>query len=130
MFANTSGGGMAFAFPDTLLTPTGPVLTPVPYPNIASDPLGVLPVPNIIINGAPAHNMGTVIPSTNGANAGVAGVASGTTAAVSTPTSGAETVLFGGMPVTRLTDTTSHNSGNISGSYVAPSQTVVLVLAP
>jgi hypothetical protein len=49
---------------------------------------------------------------------------------VSTPTSGAETVLFGGMPVTRLTNTTSHNAGNISGSYVAPSQTVVLVLAP
>jgi Domain of unknown function (DUF4150) len=130
MFANTSGGGMAFAFPDTLLTPMGPVLMPVPYPNIASGPLGVPPVPNVIIGGAPAHNMGTVIPTTDGANAGAAGVASGTTAAAATPTSGAETVLFGGMPVTRLTDTTSHNAGNVSGSYVVPSQTVVLVLAP
>ncbi len=63
---------------------------------------------------------------TDGANPGVA---SGTTAAA-TPTSCAETVLFGGMPVMRLCGTTSHNAGNASGAYVVPSQTVVLVLAP
>jgi hypothetical protein len=130
MFANTTGGGLASASPDVLLTPAGPVLVPIPYPNTADPALGVPPVSNIIINGAPAHNMGTLIPTTNGANAGVAGVASGTVAAVSTPTSGANTVLFGGMPVTRLTDTTAQNAGNVSGSYVVPSQTTVLVLSP
>ncbi|MFT3772232.1 MAG: DUF4150 domain-containing protein [Minicystis sp.] len=129
MWVNTSGGGLAFAFADVLLTPAGPALVPIPYANTADPALGVPPVSNVIINGAPAHNMGTVIPTSNGANAGVAGVVSGTVGSASTPTSGAQTVLFGGAPVTRLSDTTSQNGGNASGSYVAPSQTKVLVLA-
>jgi hypothetical protein len=129
MWVNTTGGGLAFAFADTLLTPQGPVLVPIPYPNTADPALGVPPVSNVIIAGAPAHNMGTVIPTTNGANAGVAGVVSGTVGAASTPTSGSQTVVFGGMPVTRMSDTTAQNAGNASGSYVVPSQTTVLVLS-
>jgi hypothetical protein len=130
MWANTSGGGMALGFPDTLLTPMGPVLVPVPYPNFASTPLGAPPIDNIIIAGAPAHNMGTVIPTSDGANPGVTGVASGMAGGPATPTTGAETVVFGGMPATRLTGTTLQNGGNADGSYVVPSQTVLLLLAP
>ena len=129
MFANTTGGGSASGSPDVLLTPAGPVLVPIPYPNTADPALGMRPVSHIIIDGAPVHNMRTVIPTSDGANAGVSGVVSGTVGMASTPTSGAETVLFGGAPVTRMTDTTSQNEGNVSGSYVAPSQTTVLVLA-
>jgi hypothetical protein len=129
MFASTQAGGVDFAFADTLLTPM-PAPVPIPYPNYAYGALGVPPVDNIIIAGAPANNMGTVIPSSDGANPGIEGVASGMAGGPSTPTSGAETVLFGGMPATRLTSTTSQNGGNADGARVVPSQTVLLLLAP
>lgn len=129
MFANTSMGGMNFAAPDVCLTP--PVPVPIPYPNIAQLPLGVPPVPNIFIMAAPAHNLGTVVPITNGDEAGVAcGVASGTVMGPSRHITASFTTLFAGMPATRLTDMTMQNSTNIVGATVVPSQTKVLILAP
>ena len=31
--------GIAFAFPDVCLTPAGPAVAPVPYPNVAAGPM-------------------------------------------------------------------------------------------
>ena len=129
MFANTQMAGLNFAFPDVCLTP--PVPTPVPYPNLAVGPMGVAAVYNVLTMCAPTHNMGTVIPLSNGDNPGVAtGVASGTVMGPCRHITAAFTVLVGGLPVTRMTSMSMQNSTNIVGMRVTPSQPTVLVLAP
>jgi hypothetical protein len=129
MFANCQMMGMDMGFPDVCLTPPLPV--PIPYPNIAMGNMAVPNCPTILIMGMPAHNVGTSIPMTNGDNAGVAmGVASGTVMGPSRHLTGAFTVLFQGMPATRLTSTSLQNSTNCPGVRVVPSQTLLLLLAP
>ena len=131
MFANTSATGLDLASPDVCLTPTpaGPI--PIPYPNLAHSPTATATVNHILIACAPAHNLGTVIPMTCGDEPGVAnGVASGAVMGSSRHITGASTVLFGGMPASRLTSVSSQNSGNCVGARVVPSQTKVLLLAP
>ena len=130
MFANTQLTGIDMGFPDVCLTPS-PTPVPVPYPNIATAQMGVPAVYNVLMMAAPAHNMSTVVPLTNGDNAGLAlGVASGTVMGPSRHLTGAFTVLVGGMPVTRLTSTSLQNSTNCPGTRIVPSQVKVLVLAP
>lgn len=129
MFANTSMAGMSLATPDVCLTP--PVPVPIPYPNIAQTPLGVPPAVNVLISAAPAHNLGTIVPLTNGDEPGVAcGVVSGTVMGPSRHITASFTTLFAGLPATRLTDVTMQNSTNIVGATIVPSQVKVLVLAP
>ncbi len=131
MFANSQMMGMDMGFPDVCLTPTpaGPV--PIPYPNIAAGPMAVPPVPNVLFMCTPAHNMSTVVPMTNGDNAGVAtGVASGMVMGPSRHLTAAFTMLVGGMPATRMTSMALQNSTNCPGARLVPSQVKVLVLAP
>ncbi len=129
MFANTQMGGVDTGFPDVCLTP--PVPTPTPYPNIAAGPMAVKMVPNVLFMCAPAHNLGTSIPMTNGDNAGVAtGVASGSVMGPSRHLTGAFTCLVGGMPATRVTSASLQNSTNCPGCRLVPSQVKVLILAP
>ncbi len=131
MFANTQMMGMDSGFPDVCLTPSpnGPV--PVPYPNTAMGPMATPAVHHVLFMCAPAHNMGTTVPMTNGDNAGVAmGVGSGTVMGPSKHLTGAFTVILGGMPATRLTSVSLQNSTNCPGSRVVPSQVKVLLLAP
>jgi hypothetical protein len=131
MFANTQMMGLDTGFPDVCLTPSpaGPV--PVPYPNIAAGPMGVPAVYNVLFMCAPAHNMATTIPMTNGDNAGIAtGVASATVMGPSRHLTGAFTCLVGGLPATRMTSMALQNSTNCPGVRVVPSQVKVLVLAP
>jgi len=130
MFANSQMMGMDLAFPDVCLTPT-PAPTPIPYPNIA---IGPTYIPggtwNILFGGAPAHNMATTAPMTNGDNAGVAlGVASGMVMGPSRHLTGAFTVLLKGTPATRLTSMSLQNSTNMVGMRIVPSQFKVLLLA-
>lgn len=131
MFAATQMMGMDMGFPDVCLTPSpvGPV--PIPYPNITMAPMAIPNVMTVLIMAAPAHNMGTSIPMSNGDNPGVAmGVASGMVMGPSRHLTGAFTVLIGGMPGTRMTSMSLQNSTNCPGVRLVPSQTVVLVLAP
>ncbi len=131
MFANSQMMGMDTGFPDVCLTPTpaGPV--PAPYPNIATGMMGVPPVAKVLFGGTPAHNLSTVVPMTNGDNAGVAtGVASGCVMGPSRHLTGSFTTLVGGMPATRMTSMSLQNSTNCPGARIAPSQTKVLILAP
>jgi hypothetical protein len=134
MFANTQMGGQDVGFPDVCLTPAPPAPSPIPipYPNIAMGPMGVPGVFNILFSCAPAHNMGTSVPLTNGDNPGLAtGIASGTVMGPCRPITGAFTVLVGGKPATRLTSQNLGNSTNCPTSVrVMPSQTKVLILAP
>jgi len=131
MFANSQMMGTDMGFPDVCLTPSpvGPV--PIPYPNIAMGPMAVPNCPTILIMGAPVHNLATTIPMTNGDNAGVAlGVAAGTVMGPSRHLTGAFTVLFLGMPASRLTSVSLQNSTNCPGVRTVPSQPLVLLLAP
>lgn len=131
MFANTQMAGLDMGAPDVCLTPAGPAVVPIPYPNMAAAPMGTPAVYNVLFMGTPAHNLGTSIPMTNGDNAGVAtGVAAGTVMGPSRHLTGAFTVLIGGMPATRLTSTSLQNSTNCPGMRTVPSQTKVLLLAP
>jgi len=131
MFANTQMMGIDTGFPDVCLTPTpaGPV--PIPYPNIAAGPMGVPAAYNVLFMAAPAHNMATTIPLSNGDNAGVAtGVASGMVMGPARPVTAAFTMLVGGAPTTRLSSMSIQNSTNCPGCRIVPSQVKVLVLAP
>lgn len=131
MFANTQMMGMDTGFPDVCLTPSpvGPV--PIPYPNITLGPTAIPNVPTVLVMAMPAHNMATVIPMSNGDNAGVAmGVASGTVMGPRRHLTAAFTVLINGMPGTRLSSVALHNSTNCPGARIVPSQTVVVMLAP
>src|SRR4051812_31003784 len=130
MFANTQMAGQDMGVPDVCLTPSpaGPV--PIPYPNIAMGPTAVPSQVKVLILGAPAHNMATTTPMTNGDNAGVSmGVASGTVMGPSRHLTAAFTVIMGGAPATRLTSTSLQNSTNCPGARIVPSQTKVLILA-
>jgi hypothetical protein len=93
--------------------------------------MGVPAVYKVLYGGTPAHNMGTIIPLTNGDNAGLmSGVASGTVMAPSQPMTGAFTVLVGGLVATRMTSMNLQNSTNCPGVSLVPSQLKVLILAP
>jgi hypothetical protein len=131
MFANTQMGGMALGFPDVCKTPAGPVIVPIPYPNIAMGPMGVPPVPTILFGGAPAHNLTTEVPLTQGDDAGVAGgVVSSEVMGSAMCIDGANTVLLSGAPATRMTSPTLQNGTNAPGACLVPSQVTVLLLAP
>jgi hypothetical protein len=131
MFANTQMMGMDMAMPDVCLTPAGPAVVPIPYPNIAMGNTAIPNQFNVLIMAMPAHNLGTITPLTNGDNAGVAmGVASGTVMGPSRHLTGSFSVLFGGMPATRLTSMSLQNNTNAPGCRLVPSQPLVLLLAP
>ena len=130
MFANAQLSGIDIGFPDVCLTPM-PAPTPVPYPNIAAGSMGVPAAYNILFQCTPAHNMSTVVPLTNGDNAGVnTGVASGMVMGPSRHLTGSFTVLVGMMPATRMTSVSLQNSTNCLGTRATPSQVRVLLLAP
>jgi hypothetical protein len=133
MFANTQMMGLDTAFPDVCLTPAppAPAPVPIPYPNIAAGPTAIPSVYNVLIVAAPAHNMATTTPLTNGDNVGVAtGVASGMVMGPSRHLTGSFTVLIGGAPATRLTSMSLQNNTNAPGVRSVPSQPKVVILAP
>jgi hypothetical protein len=93
--------------------------------------MGVPAAYKVFYGGTPAHNLSTVIPLSNGDNAGVAmGVASGVVMGPTRHVLAAFTCLAGGLPTTRLTSASIQNSTNAPGMAVAPAQVRVLVLAP
>jgi hypothetical protein len=131
MFANTQMMGTDLAFPDVCLPPAGPAMVPIPYPNIAMGPTAIPSQVIVNIMAMPVHKLGTTTPMTNGNNAGVGlGVASGLVMGPSRHLTAAFTVLFAGMPATRLTSMSLQNSTNAPGARLVPSQPIVLLLAP
>ncbi len=135
MFANCSLNGMNMAMPDVCLTPiptpTGPVPTPIPYPNTAQLMMAVGFNVKHLISMMPAHNLGTSIPLSMGDNAGVnGGVASGMFMGKSSHIKGSMKVFTGGMPSTRMLDSTIQNLTNAPGGMtLAPSQTKVIIIS-
>lgn len=86
---------------------------------------------NILFLGMPAHNLATIIPLTNGDNAGInLGVASGTVMGPARHLTASFTVLLKGSPATRLTSLSLQNSNNTVGMRAVPSQFKVVMMAP
>ncbi len=92
--------------------------------------MGVPAAYTVLMSGAPAHNMATVIPLSNGDNPGLAlGVASAVVMGPARTIVPAVTTLISGMPASRVTSVTIQNSTNIAGVRTIPSQTTVLILS-
>ena len=130
MFANSQMMGTDMGFPDVCLTPTpaGPV--PIPYPNIAMGPMGTPAAYMVLFMCTPAHNVSTMIPQTNGDNAGLAtGVASGMVMGPSRHVLPSFTTFVGGMPATKMTSMGITNSTNCPNVRAVPSQPKVLLLS-
>jgi len=133
MFANTQMMGVDLAFPDVCLTPVppAPAPVPIPYPDIAAGPSAVPAQAKVLFACAPAHNLGTVTPITNGDALGVGtGVASVSVMGPNRPLTGAFTTLLVGMPATRLTSANIQNNTNAPGVRLVPSQPKVLIFSP
>ncbi|HVY44443.1 MAG TPA: PAAR-like domain-containing protein, partial [Minicystis sp.] len=58
--ASNRGAGMNIGFPDVCLTPSGPAVVPVPYPNIAMNAMAASFSPNVLLTMMPALNVGSV----------------------------------------------------------------------
>ena len=133
MFANCSVGGTNNAIPDVCLTPVGPAMVPIPYPNISMCMMAIPPTTamKVLISGGPAHNLGTKSPLSNGDQPGVGGgVASHMIMGPTKYMMGSMATMFGGKPAARLTSMTGQNgsSFNMVGATIVPSQVKVLVL--
>ena len=132
MFANCSMPGMDIAFPDVCKTPVGPAIVPIPYPNISMKAMALPPTASMkhLIMFMPSHHVGTTVPTTMGDNAGVlGGVASQIMMGPSRNTKSSMKVITGGMPATRMLDTTMQNLTNTSGMTLVPGQFKVLYLS-
>ncbi len=70
--ASNRGVGMNIGFPDVCLTPVGPVVVPIPYPNFALNAQALMFSPVVKVSGVNALNMASKIPMTFGDDAGVA----------------------------------------------------------
>lgn len=128
MFANCQLGGLDAEFPDVCKTP--PAAIPIPYPNFALGPMGVPAAYKVLVSYAPAHNLATTIPMTNGDNPGVLlGLVSQTVMMQQRHLTAAFHVLMCGPPATRLTSISMHNTINAPpGMRVVPSQVKVILL--
>ena len=130
MFAKTQMPAMSFAMPDVCLTPII-VPVPIPYPNIA---VSAMAIPNqfkVLTMAMPNHNLGTMVPMTNGDNAGVnLNPLSGMVMGPQRNLVGAFTTLIGGMPATRLLDMSGQNgmSPGAFGLNLSPSQVKLLIM--
>lgn len=132
MFAVTIAAGQCMAFPDVCQTPAPPSPSPVPipYPNIAMPMMGAPPAATVLVVGAPALNVSSKIPLSQGDEAGVAmGVASGQIMGQAAFVTSSMKVSFCGSPAVRLGDSTTQNNNNTVGTVAVPSQSVVMIMS-
>lgn len=131
MFINTNLGVMNLAFPDVCKTMVGPVMVPIPYPNIA---ISVTHIPSqfkVIIGGGLAENLATSGTISNGDQVGVVmGLVSNLIIGPDRPFLGSFKVLIGGIFTTRLTSINGQNGmpSNAVGISITPSQIRVMAL--
>ena len=130
MFAITMAGGSSMSFPDTCMTQVGPVPAPLPYPNMAQMPMGFPATMKILIGGMPALHKSSVVPLTNGDEAGnvPGGVMSGTFIQKMEFMLCSMTVMFEGQGAVRSLIDPVNGNGNtpMMGMVMAPSQTTVM----
>jgi hypothetical protein len=133
MFMLSMGTGTDMSVPDVCLTPVGPAVVPVPYPNIAMSASTAPVVPNVLVACTPALNMTSKGLVSMGDQAGLMmGVVSHMMSGQTSYNVGCFTIMVGGAPAQRLTSVTGQNCmgviPNSIGACTAPSQTTVLTL--
>ena len=134
MFANCSMPGMDMAMPDVCKTPVPPpvVTVPIPYPNMAMKVMAIPPTASMkhLIMFMPSHHIGTTVPTSMGDNTwALGGVASQIMMGPARNTKCSTKIITGGMPATRMLDTTMQNLTNTSGMTLVPGQFKVLYLS-
>jgi hypothetical protein len=124
-------GGMCMGFPDVCKTQVGPVVVPLPYPNIGQLPVGVQTTTTVLVMNMPAYTQGSKLPMSNGDEAGEeGGVISGMILGEVAFRTASSKVSFQGQKAVVLTAMTAHNGSNANipaGVLMAPSQAKVLV---
>ena len=122
-FGTTSLMGMNFAFPDVCLTPVGPAMAPIPYPNFHFTTLSIPSAYNVFASCGPVLTMmGSGLMSV-GDNVGVSmGVASGMVASSQRYLLGCFTLLVSGGPAVNMSKMTMQNLTNTVGMNLLPSQ--------
>jgi carboxyl-terminal processing protease len=121
--ASILGPGMNMGFPDVCLTPAGPAVVPIPYPNMAMHAMAVPTCPTILNMMMPALNQATIIPMTLGDQPGVASPFMGP----GLVTMGVPTILLQGMPaVTMASITAGNNMINPIGAVTVPGAPTIL----
>ncbi|MDR2669488.1 MAG: DUF4150 domain-containing protein [Desulfovibrio sp.] len=133
MFMLSMGPGTDLAFPDVCLTPVGPAVVPMPYPNTAVSAATAPVVPNVLVECTPALNMMSKGLVSMGDEAGVLlGAVSHMMSGQTSYDVGCFTIMVGGAPAQRLTSVTGQNClavlPNSVGACIAPSQATVLTL--
>jgi hypothetical protein len=133
MFMLSMGEGMDMSFPDVCLTPAGPVVVPVPYPNTAMSASTAPVVANVLVECTPALNMTSTGLVSMGDEAGLLmGAVSHMMSGQTSYDVGCFTIIVGGAPAQRLTSVTGQNClgviPNSVGACIAPSQATVLTL--
>ncbi|MFH1983886.1 MAG: DUF4150 domain-containing protein [Pseudomonadota bacterium] len=131
MFQNTMGGGMNMGFPDVCLTPVGPAIVPIPYPNISFGPTTVPPTTamTVLTDFMPSCNLMSETATSIGDTTGIGeGVMSGMIMSPTHNLVGSFTILKEGVPAARMTSMTLQNNTNCPGVSLAPSQFTVLTL--
>jgi carboxyl-terminal processing protease len=121
--ACNKGAGMNMGFPDVCLTPAGPAVVPIPYPNMAMHATAAPFAPNVLLSMMPALNLGSIIPMTLGDQPGVANPLY---MQMGQFTMGDPAVMINGLPGVTLTSPTSGNMmNNAVGMVQVPSVTNV-----
>ena len=117
--ASNRGAGMNIGFPDVCLTPAGPAVVPVPYPNLAMNAQATPFSPVVKVSGVNALNMASKIPMTSGDEAGSAHPQFKQMGAY---TMGNPIVSIDQMPGINLCcPTTGNNMNNPLGAVLVPS---------
>jgi carboxyl-terminal processing protease len=117
--AANRGVGNNIGFPDVCLTPAGPAVVPVPYPNIAMNAMAAPFSPVVKVSMMNALNLGSKIPMTSGDEAGVAHPM---IKQVGAYTMGNPIVFIDQMPgINLLCPTTGNNMNNPLGAVLVPS---------
>jgi hypothetical protein len=131
MPAATLENGQCFGFPDVCKTQAGPVVVPIPYPNMGLCPTGVESTTKVLVSNMPALTQGSKLPMSQGDEAGAeGGVVSGMIMGEIDFLTASSKVSFQGQKVVMLTGMTSHNGSNANlpaGAIISPSQVKVLV---
>lgn len=127
--ASNKGPSLSFGFPDVCLTPVGPVVVPIPYPNFGAHAAAATFSPIVSVGMIPALNQGSILAMTTGDEPGVA---HWTVKGPGTFDMGNPVVFVDMLPAINLTCQTSGNTGNDQpGMVVAPGAPHVLyTLAP
>ncbi|MEM9691379.1 MAG: DUF4150 domain-containing protein [Myxococcota bacterium] len=124
-FAIATIAGTSLAAADICKVPAGPVQVPTPFVNEARHLPAITNTSSVLIDQAPALNLGSEIPLSSGDEGGVAGgVVSGSVIGACKFTQGSSLVTINGLPAVFLTCPTTQNDANAFGLVNDAGQTV------